>query len=100
MKPYYVIRVGIPTERETFILANRREIRITYDESQQSEDEMGRDQVSFGVDSLKDAEAMLSWLTNRFPSNSYMIVQSIKAGYREPGELKFGVFTTEGFMPE
>lgn len=100
MKPYYIVRVSAPAERETFVLAGRRDVRATYDENQRASDAMEEDCAVIGVDTAADADALLAWLTNRYPSNSYMITKSEKAGYREVGPLKYGVFTPEGFMPQ
>ena len=100
MKPYYVIRINAPAEREQYLMHNRREFPYVYDEEQAKSEGVSCNSSVFGVATPEHAELLLGWLTTRYPDNSYMIVKSIKAGYRDPGPLKFGVFTEEGFMPE
>lgn len=99
MKLFYVVRVDVPGEREQFILHQRREFIISFDEDQPRSEGLSSNTSVFGVNTEQDANLLLGWLTTRYPANSYMIVKSLKAGYREPGELKFGVYTEEGFMP-
>jgi len=99
MKPYYVIKVDQPTNRENVIRQGRQDFLVEYDEDQPRVEGLGMNTTCVGINTAEHADLLLAWLTNRYPNNSYMIVKSIRAGYREPGPLKFGVFTEEGFMP-
>lgn len=99
MKPYYVIRIDGGSIREQVLRHERREFFTEYDEDQSATEGLQSGTAVFGVNTPEDADSLLGWLTHRYPENSYMVVKSVKAGYREPGPLRFGVFTDEGFMP-
>lgn len=99
MKPYYIVRLNWLCEREQFAAIMRREFMYSYDEEQRSSDGLSNHTAVFGTDTEQQANDLLQWLTNRYPENSYMICKSVKAGFREPGPLKFGEFTEQGFMP-